>query len=391
MKRQFTTDPSPRRRLPGAPWWRRAVDRVALVAVGVALPLAVMLVYYTVTYHRALVSVRWPVGAYVYDPALGYRLAAGVSMRLRDGAFHHETHALGYRVPAGAGAQEALPGGVLALGGSFTYGDEVEAEQTFSFLLGHKLGLPAYNFGVPAYSYATMILLARDLARRGVLDRLRPSVAVLGAGDWLIPRSFNPFMPSEDLQYAYPYLSADRGRLEVRPAPRRFSLQHLFRLQDAYFPDGDRDVALTPWRFLLLAREVPRVLYANLLGNRQRRRLSGGPPVPSSQVYTFVLRELTRALGAHTPLVVLWMPTRAGQGMDPGLARATAVVPGVLLVSGRRALDLLRVPEDQYCCGHHPQPAAHRAYAVTLARRITAAGLLATDRRPDAAAPSPGR
>jgi hypothetical protein len=352
-------------------WW--LVDRVGLVLAGVTIPLVTLLVYYTVSYHHLLVKGRWPLGAYEYDSVLGYRLSPGFSGRLLDDTFHVSTHELGYRVPVFADRVLLAPGGVMSLGCSFTYGDDVEAEQTFSYVVGERLGLPAYNYGVCAYSYATMILQLRRLQESGVLDRLRPGVLVLAVGDWLIARSFSPFMPSDDLQYAYPYFSVRDGEVEITQPPRVFSLAHLFELQRAYFPEGRRDVPLTPARFLLLAREIPRVLYANLLGNRQRGRLKGGPPVPSEVLYDFVLREVeTVSIPAGMRLVVLWMPTLPEQIVDPALRVAVARHPGVDLVDGGEALRHDGVAADQYCCGHHPGPLAHQAYARAIADRISA-------------------
>jgi hypothetical protein len=351
----------------------RLVDRAGLVLAGVAIPLVTLLIYNTVAYHDVLVKGRWPLGVYEYDPVLGYRLSPGFSGRLLDGSFHASTHELGYRVPEFGDRVLSAPGGVMSLGCSFTYGDEVEAEQTFTYLVGERLGLPAYNYGVCAYSYATMILQLRRFKEGGVLDRLRPRVLVLAVGDWLIARSFSPFMPSDDLQYAYPYLSVRDGEVEIMQPPEAFSLAHLFRLQRAYFPEGRRDVPLTLRRFLLLAHEVPRVVYANLLGNRQRARLKRGSPVPSEVLYDFVLREVEKvSFPARIHLVVLWMSTLPNEDLDPGLRAAVAHHPGVDLVDGGDALRQDRVAADQYCCGHHPGPQAHQAYARAIADRISA-------------------
>jgi hypothetical protein len=180
-------------------------------------------------------------------------------------------------------------------------------------------------------------------------------------------------MPSDDLQYAYPYFSVRDGEVEIAQPPEAFSLAHLFRLQRAYFPEGRRDVPLTPGRFLLLAREMPRVLYANLLGNRQRARLKQRCPVSSEVVYDFVLREVEKVtVPAGTRLVVLSMATLPDQSLDPGLRAAAARHPGVDLVDGGEALRQDRVAAEEYCCGHHPGPQAHQAYARAISDRISA-------------------
>ena len=351
----------------------RILDRLVLLLAGIAIPLVGLLGYYTVSYHRTLVNARWPLGVYEYDAVLGYRMSPGFSARLLDGSFHTRTHALGYRIPEFADPVGVNPGGVMSIGCSFTYGDDVEAEQTFTYLVGERLGRPAYNYGVCAYSYATMLLQLRGLQESGVLDRLRPSVLILGVGDWLVVRSFSSFMPSDELQYAYPYVRVRDGMLEIAPPPDVFSLDHMFRLQRAYFPEGRRDVPLTPWRFLLLAREVPRVLYANLLGNRERARLMERYPVASERLYDFVLREIETITSAvQMRLIVLWMATRPQQELDPGLRAAVAQHPEVELVDGGEALRRDGVAPQEYCCGRHPGPHAHRAYARAIADRVSA-------------------
>lgn len=351
----------------------RIMDRAALVLLGAAIPLAVLLVYYVLAYHRVLVGGRWPLGAYEHDPVVGFRLARGFSAPLLDGSFHTRTHSLGYRIPQFGDPNEVIPGGILSLGCSFTYGDELEAEETFTYRAAAELGLPAYNYGVCAYSYATMLLLLQRLQEEGVIERLRPGFVLLAVGDWLVPRSFNPFMPSEGLQYAYPYLRERAGHLEIAQPPEQFSLAHMFCFQKAYFPEGRRDVPLTPRRFLLLVREVPRVLYANFLGNRERARLKREAPVPAQRVYDFLLQEVEKiSAPAGMRVLVLWMATVPGQTLDPALRAAVARHPGVLLINGGEALRYDAVPPEEYCCGHHPGPKAHAAYARAIAERVRA-------------------
>lgn len=358
---------------------RRVLDRLLLVLIGGLLPAAAIVTYWVVSYHRLLVNGRWPAGAYRYDATAGYVLAPSFSGRLRDGSSLLRTHDLGFRIPEHEDSSELRPGGILSLGCSFTYGDEVDAEETFTFLLGQQLGLPSYNYGVCAYSYATMLLRLRRLAADGVLDRLQPRALILGTGDWLIERSLHPFMPSEELQYAYPYISANGDRLEIVAPPERFSVRHLFRFQAEYFPQGKRDVPLTVARALLLVREIPRVLWANFLGNRARRSFTERSPVSSAQLYEFVVSELKSILASRDlTVVVLWMATRPEQQMDPGLRAAAQRHSDVLLVDGGEALRRSRVHPDQYCCGRHPQPEAHAAYAQAIAATLREAWIRST-------------
>jgi len=355
---------------------RRVLDRLVLVLIGLTIPLLAIFAYLIVSYHGELSGGRLPFGLYRYAAGPGYELTPGFAARMLDGSFFVAVHQLGYRIPEGADASAVQPGGVLATGCSFTFGDEVEAQHTFAHRLGEKLGLPAYNFGVPAYSLASVIRQLEGLRARGVIDRLAPRVVVLGVGDWLLERSLNPFLPSEDMQYAYAYIGEVKGagsgarRLAVLDPPAWASIEHELAFRERYFPGRIRDVGLTPARVALLAREIPRILQANFAGNRIRKELNTRLPFPSADLYDFVLGEVEKSFPADVQLVVLALSVDPQRPVDPGLVAAVRRHPRFLLVDGARALRGANVPPEAYCCGHHPQPAAHEAYASALAAAL---------------------
>lgn len=372
---------------------RRALDRLLLVLIGSAVPLGAIFGCLIVSYHRDLTRGRLPIGVFRYARGPGFELTPGFSARMLDGTFFVRTHGLGYRIPENADARNVSSGGVLATGCSFTFGDEVEAQDTFAYRLGEKLGLPSYNFGVPAYSLASVIRQLETLRERGVLDQLAPSVVVLGIGDWLVERSLNPFVPSEDMQYAYPYIAevgggghedGDRGtgaasggtgrRLAVVDPPAWASIEHKFTFAGLYFPEGTRNVRLTPRRMWLLGREIPRVLRANFDGNRTRKKLLRQLPFPTVELYDFVLAEVEKNFAPQVVLVVLALTIDPARPIDSGLVAAVRRHPRFRLVDGARALREAKVPAEAYCCGRHPGPAAHEAYAAALARTLNDLG-----------------
>ena len=146
-----------------------------------------------ILYHNLLTGSRWPIGSYRYHEAIGYEQTPSFSEMLLDNSFYFKTHQFGYRIPRFADNNSYESGGVLSLGCSFTFGDGVEAEDTFSFLFAESLKKQAYNYGVCSYSYASSLLQLEELHKKGVLKKLKPSIVILGAGDWLIERSLSPF------------------------------------------------------------------------------------------------------------------------------------------------------------------------------------------------------
>jgi hypothetical protein len=362
----------------------RIFDRLLLVSFGVALPLGGVLAYLVVSYHRDLSTGRWPIDAFRYAPGPGFELTPGLATRLLDGSYFVHVHRLGFRIPERADANEVASGGVLSLGCSFTFGDEVEAEDTFAQRTATGLGLPAYNFGVPAYSLASIIRQLKGLRERRVLEKLAPRFVILGVGDWLLERSLNPFVPSEDMQYAYAYVgesgvgSRESGvspRLAVLDPPAWASIERRFEFRARYFPEAKRDVPLTAARAWLLANELPRVLRANFAGGRLRRTLNEKLPFPSARLYEFVLGEVEKNVDEGATLVVLALSVNPARPIDPGLVAAVRRHPRFLLVDGARALRDANVPPEAYCCGRHPQPAAHEAYATAVVRALAQAGV----------------
>lgn len=338
-----------------------ALLTLALVSFG-------LLESYGERFHALLTRGRWPVGSYRYDAATGnFELTPGISKSMLDGSFHVKTHHLGYRIAEGADAEAFRPGGVLAIGCSFTFGDEVEAEETFTAVAARTLGLDAYNFGVCSYSYASVVRQLEDLDRRGVLEQLAPSIVVLGAGSWMPARSLSPFYPTPDLQLAYPYVGLEEGVPAVVDPPGAISVRHAigFATTTSYFDGDRRDVPFDLRRRLLMLATIPRVLLA-----RVTQRTFANPVTPE-QMYRFVLERISRITGRiGAKLVVLNMPIHRQEAtLDPALVAAIDECRCATLVDGHAALARHGALGARLA---HPDPAAHAAYAAALVEAVTA-------------------
>lgn len=298
----------------------------------------------------------WPAGAHVPDPELGFRPARNFSGRMINGSFHVRTDQFGSRIPLSARPDAIEPHGVLAAGCSFTYGYELEAEQSFPYAIGHALGIPSYNFGVCSYSYATTVLLLKALERDGTLAKLAPQFLVLGAGAWLEDRSRSPFYPTDSLPFTYPYLTKQGSTAVIARAPSIIDARHAFDVGDA----GERD-GLTHASAMTLAGLVPRVWFARIY----RRML----PDPGSQatladeaMYEFVVGELSAIARRHgMRLAILWLPHHDVEPVNPRLAKVLSTHPDVILIDGNESLRLEQVPPQEFA-DRHPSAVANAAY-----------------------------
>jgi hypothetical protein len=293
----------------------------------------------------------FPHGAYFSDPEVGFRPTRDFSGRMLDSSSYVRTDQVGSRIPKDARPDALEPNGILAVGCSFTYGYTVEAEQAFPYVIGQLLGIPSYNFGVCAYSYATAVLLLKQLEREGTLSKLAPQFLVLGAGAWLEDRSRSPFYPTASLPFTYPYLRKQEGKAVVARTPSFIDVRHAIAAVDG----GTRDVVL-----------VPRVWFARAYG----RTL----PDPGSQatlsdeaIYEFVLTELGEIARKHNMrFAILWLPHHDVEAVNPRLIKVLSTHPDVILVDGNEAMRDEHVPAREFA-DRHPSAIAHAAYARHVA------------------------
>ena len=349
----------------------KSLKYIFYMAGVILLILVIFNVVFTLLVHNRLKQVvtnpgRWPQGAYVYDQEIGFDFATGISGPIGDGSFYVKSHHLGYRIGRDEDAEAWQPGGVLSLGCSFTYGDEVESEQTFTNQLAGALKIPAYNYGICSFSYTHALLKARELKEAGVLDRLQPRLVVLGCWTGLPDRSRSPFPPlaSDNLPLPSAYLAKDNGTVVIHPP---MDLAHVFGMVEMYREKGP---GLSPGKFARLFTAAPGYVYLYLRNNRLAQQVKFDEPqkeLTDHEVYDFYFSGIEEVFSDYgSQIVVLFMPnTYFNEKPSDALLGAVAEHPGIRFVDGYEAIRQYDVPARDYV-RIHPQPRAHLAYALGI-------------------------
>lgn len=311
--------------------------------------------YFAVKYMNAKSVMRWPKGA-LRSSIAGHEPTPSFSSSMLDGSFFIHSHKLGYRIPKFADDSSIKEGGILSVGCSFTYGDGVEAEQTFTYLIADSLHLPSYNYGVPSYSYANSISQLKELKYRGILDKLKPATIILGAGNWLPERSLSPFYPTghNGLPRVGPYIIKKDNIIQIIKPPRALYIkyEHYIIREDV---NNVRDkIKLNLKNFCLMSLITPRILYAEFIKKNYKRA-----DISSVELYNFVISEIKKIISPYRMrFVILWMPLEENESLDEGLKEAVEEHSDVILVDGSDAIRKHRIETRG-----HPSPEAHRAYA----------------------------
>jgi hypothetical protein len=326
--------------------------------------------------HKQLVKVvsnpgRWPAGAYVYDQSIGFDFATDISGKIGDGgSFYVKSHHLGYRIAEKEDAASYRPGGILSLGCSFTYGDEVNSEQTFTQLAADGMGIPAYNYGICSFSYTHALLKAQKLKAEGVLDKLQPRYVILGCWSGLPERSVTPFPPmaSKSLPLPAAYLVKDGNDLKIQ-SPMK--IRHIFGMVEMYRQEG---TGMSFRKFIRIFTAAPRYVHLYLKYNRLAQGMkmkSFKNSVTDAEVYEFYFTGIEDLFSSYNSrIIVLFMPNKYSDE-QPGdaLLEALARHPAILFADGYQALQRYGVPSREYAI-RHPQPAAHRAYSLEVLNAV---------------------
>ncbi len=306
---------------------------------------------------------RWPVGSYAYDSVIGIDFSSNISARMPNGSFYVKSHQLGYRIGEHEDSVSYQPNGILSLGCSFTYGDEINSEQTFTQLIADSLQLPAYNYGICSFSYAHALLKAQKLKAEGVLDKLKPKYVLLGCWNELPNRSRSPFPPmtSGDLPFACAYFAKCNEGTCVQPPPLNTS--YIPEMVELYRREG---TALTFKKFSKIFMLVPQYLRDRMTNTRLQEQLQANAAdnqVTNFDIYDYYFTNIENTFSAYgSRIVVLLMSVTLDEQPDEGLKNALAKHPQIMLVNGHKALEKYQVPLSDYV-NIHPQPLAHLAYA----------------------------
>jgi len=318
-------------------------------------------------------SGRWPAGAYIYDRKIGFDFAPNVSGPRKEGTYYVKSHQLGYRIGREEDPAAFRPGGLLSLGCSFTYGDEVESEQTFTQLAADGLGIPAYNYGICSFSYIHALLKAQKLKEQGVLDQLQPEYVVLGCWSGLPDRSRSPFPPlaSNSIPMPSAYLAKEGGEVKINYP---MDLQAVFDLVESYRKEGKK---LSAGKFFRIFFSGPRFAYLYMKNSRLAGKMNSmatSNPVTDFEIYDFYFSGIEKVFSEYdTKIIMLFMPNQDSDELpDRALVDAVAAHPAIIPVNGLHAIQKYDVSVRDYM-RKHPQPPAHKAYAQLIVEVINAA------------------
>jgi hypothetical protein len=350
---------------------------VYIVSVTILI-LAVFDTFITIRIHKQLARVaskqgRWPVGAYIYDRSIGFDFAPNISGPINNDRFYVKSHQLGYRIGESEDPVSYQPGGLLSLGCSFTYGDQVESGETFTQLAADSLNIPAYNYGICSFSYIHALLKAQKLKDQGVLDKLKPKYVVLGCWSGLPDRSRSPFPPlaSKSIPLPAAYLAKDGNDLKIHYPMKTESV---FNMVELYRKEG---TGLSFKKFIRIFFAVPRYIYLYVKNNSLAKKLKSGSfknDVSDYEVYDFYFSGIESVFSGYgTRIIVLFMPNANNEPPDKALKKAIADHPGILLADGLQAIQKYGCSSRDYV-GIHPKPAAHKAYAEEIINVIRPQG-----------------
>lgn len=311
---------------------------------------------------------RWPAGAYVYDPGIGFDFSPNISGYISDSSYYVKSHKFGYRIAENDDPDTYQSGGVLSLGCSVTYGDEVESDQTFTQLIADSLGLPAYNYGVSSFSYIHALVKAQKLNDNGILDTLRPSIVVLGCWRGLTNRSRTPFPPiaSKNIPLTAAFITKNDDGIMIKYP---ISTQQVFELATLYRKDGPN---LSIKKFIKIFAAVPKFVYVfvkNKMTYGNARGIISNNKVSDYELYDFYFTGIENIFSNKTKIIVLHMPTKLNDRPNDELLKAIADHTNIIFVDGESAIKKYNVSTSEYQ-GKHPQPEAHMAYAKETLNRL---------------------
>jgi hypothetical protein len=273
-------------------------------------------------------------------------------------AYHVFTSDRGARVAA-AGERTPPSVDLMAVGCSFTWGHGVEAQETYTALLAHRLGVRAANFAFSAYgTVQSEQLLERNLD-------LRARVVVYGLIQDHVKRNLSACAPVYGptcLPSAYVDFDAS-GAPFIHPPPAA-AYDFNARFWDAFFFHR----ASWPRRIALAAEADVRRALAHPPEDR-------GDPEARRRSLTFLLARMRAAAaqaGAH--LVVVYIPYLERGGTNPpppaiaaalrsigGDVTVVDLSPAVARYYADVSRPLLRFERDR-----HPAPAGHALIADAL-------------------------
>jgi hypothetical protein len=226
-----------------------------LLVVVVMVPLLAAIGHYG--YKKLNYSMEFGERFGAFDDELGWTLKKNASSYIRGRSFltgetffdsSVYTDALGFRAQ-NPGIQPT-PGGIAAIGDSWTFGYCVNYEETYPYFLQELSSTPVTNLGIPAYgSGSTYGLIKRHVAK------LQPKLVVY-LTKALYSRSLSTVYPADNslIPYFYYDEKMDRARIKF-PTPGVVSKS----VEEGIYPGGSLTAGYNTFNYLRYVK-VPQIL-----------------------------------------------------------------------------------------------------------------------------------
>ena len=371
-------------------WLRLIAVQLVLCAIVFAI------VYGPWTIHRASKMYRdvkrpqryWREHLHQADPVYGFAPKPGRTVEDfpigRDVPVQFDEN--GFRVPVDATPAPAKRPLILALGGSYTFGDACLAEEAYPYRVAEALGGTALNAGVCSYGLTQMLLRARD-----IIPREKPDYVLVQYSDWLAERAVSPFAPYYYGKLTVPFYTETPGAaLEMHPPPFRTMA---FDVPIAGFQEtpaslGDR---LGFWRRVA----IPLIVYDDFHMARYTCSRWLGQPGPAvdrrADVVALVYGEIASLCRASEGrLVIVTIGSTIAEPPDEEIAILSALEEALFVDGDEALMRRLEIeentdPSEAYDNAYthwagdpprridpHPNPRAHAIVAEEIVRTIRA-------------------
>ncbi len=356
---------------------KRVIFYLIMLSVPVLVPVVAVWSYYG---YQKVSAPATNEGSYgQIDGELGWILKPGsrsryyMTDRVTGAAYFDSTvytNAAGFRAPR-PDAAAAAPGGVLAIGDSWTFGYAVDYDESYPAQLERLLGRDVVNMGVPAYGSAQVLLL---LERH--IEQLRPTHVIhLNLGLWNRSLCHGDTRPQHILKPCF-WWNSDPGEVEL-VAPREGYVEGF--AAKGVLPGGWLTAGNDSWAYYLVSRPAAKLKQSLTAAGLMpgHRSEYDADPILGQRALEFTLDRLAELAARHDFTLVLVDPPgdyaaardKLAGALGPQLAYISPADwaeevdrPASALVPADRT-----IPKD----GHYG-PGMNRLIAEVVARRMAA-------------------
>jgi len=249
------------------------------------------------------------------DAILGFKMKPYLNtvVKVPAGSFHVITDELGARVSR-VDENVANKVDIMGIGCSFTWGDMVDAENTYLSLLAKNSGLKAINFALPSYGITTSLLTLEKF------KFLKPKIVIFGFIVDQIKRSLLPCAPCESpFCRAVPFVDFNQSFFIHKP---------ILTLPQPYYQYYDKVVKPHSFCFNDIywswKVDVLRFLRNDLNGVNSRFLLRANNPRFQEEAISFLMKKMVKLceeIGAT--LIIVYIPNPADiQGVPQVFSKA---------------------------------------------------------------------